>query len=348
MGPVGNMRVKNVTTERLEYLDFAKGIGMSGIVLMHYSAGILSGRISEISQLGGVGVHLFIILSGFGLGLANNEELSLKSFYYKRAVRVLFPYYLVILALFMINSVVSMSPDHSLYALCGHLFLYKMFDESIINSYGYHFWFLSSIVGLYIVFPFVLQIKKKIGNQNLILLSLFISISYWLAIVGLRVDKYRVYNGFCLQYLWEFCFGIVMADLYKIRHYMFWRQKSSVLLCGTILGFGLMGICAIKGGRIGRTLNDIPAALGIACFSGWLYSVSFRIRPLLRMFTFLGSISYEIYLVHVFFIIVIPLLTLKWFGDQVPLVSVFVALCFTLATAKALQKVCYGLSQFLK
>jgi len=108
---------------------------------------------------GGMGVHLFFVLSGFGLGLS--AKIKATSFYKKRFIKILIPYYIVILIIYAINVIHPVYEDGSLYALCGHLFLYKMFDKNIITSFGYHFWFLSTIIQFYIIFPLIIVIKQK-------------------------------------------------------------------------------------------------------------------------------------------------------------------------------------------
>jgi peptidoglycan/LPS O-acetylase OafA/YrhL len=55
---------------RLDYLDFARGFAMLAIVLFHYlQPYVVEGPLSKVILVGGSGVHLFFVLSGFELGL---------------------------------------------------------------------------------------------------------------------------------------------------------------------------------------------------------------------------------------------------------------------------------------
>ncbi|MBN1804781.1 MAG: acyltransferase family protein [Sedimentisphaerales bacterium] len=126
-----------MTKQRLGYIDFAKGFAILSIVVFHYCQPYVSGIFSKAIMIGGTGVHLFFVLSGFGLGLSS--KVGAFSFYKKRFVKILIPYYVIILIIYVINIIHPVYKDDGLYALCGHLFFYKMFDKNIIGSFGYLF-----------------------------------------------------------------------------------------------------------------------------------------------------------------------------------------------------------------
>ena len=58
---------------RIEFLDFAKGCAMLSIVLFHYFRGYFPGLGDKAVMVGGAGVHLFLLLSGFGLALSTQR-----------------------------------------------------------------------------------------------------------------------------------------------------------------------------------------------------------------------------------------------------------------------------------
>ena len=290
--------------KRLEYIDFAKGFAILSIVIFHFSQPYVSGIWTKAIMMGGTGAHLFFILSGFGLGLSKN--ISPLNFYKKRYIKVLIPYFIVIIAIFAINSMYPIYKDNTLYALFGHLFFYKMFDESIMVSFGYHFWFLSTIIQFYMVFPLLALMREKMSIIGFIITTLSISILYWSAITYFNLANERIFNSFFLQFLWEFSIGMILAKLYKEKNKLFWVQSNLLLMTVAIIGMLLMAVMALKGGRVGQTFNDIPASVGYASFSAFLFSVaSSSIKPIKKFFIFIGNISYELYLVHmvVYFIL---------------------------------------------
>lgn len=168
-----------------------------------------------------------------------------------------------------------------------------------MTSFGYHFWFLSTIIQFYLIFPLIFYAKEKLSNSKCILLSLIISICYWILISVLNLSDERVYNSFFMQYLWEFVAGVILADYYKHKRILFWEQNNILLCFMAIIGISTMAIMAMKGGRIGQTFNDIPAALGYTSLSALIFSITSKtIKPLNRLLIFIGGISFELYLTH--------------------------------------------------
>jgi len=255
-------------------------------------------------MLGGTGAHMFIILSGFGLTLSSYSSSPLL-FYKRRFYKILLPYYLFVTVLFGINQFYPFFPSSGLYAYLGHIFAYKMFDNSIIGSYGFHLWFISLIIQFYLVFPYLLRIKTRLGDKYFVILTGLLSMLYWGGIIILDLAHLRAFNSFFLQYLWEFGIAMVLADQYRKTNYPFWDQKIVTLLFAAVIGIGLMGLIAIYGGTVGRMLNDIPAVVGYTALVALTYAMVKKTKPLVVIFTYIGSISYEIYLIHVFVAMVI-------------------------------------------
>jgi len=286
---------------RIEFLDFAKGCAMLSIVLFHYFRGYFPGLGDKAVMVGGAGVHLFLLLSGFGLALST-QRLAASFFYRKRFSRILLPYFLVVTLIFALNQFIPLYPGSGLYAWLGHILLFKMFDESIINSFGGHFWFLSTIIQFYLVYPLLDRCLRTMDNNWFALSGLAISMGYWLLLACTGMAGLRVGTSFFLQYLWEFCGGMVLARLFVARDYRFWQQQPIFLLLAGLVGLGLMGAMALKGGTVGKVFNDIPSAIGYTSLVAFLYTVlapSSQVGTWLRKgLLFTGSISYEIYLTH--------------------------------------------------
>jgi peptidoglycan/LPS O-acetylase OafA/YrhL len=291
--------------QRIEYIDFAKGFAILSIVIFHYSQPYLLGAFSKAIMIGGTGVHLFFVLSGFGLKLSSQVS-NILEFYKKRFSKILIPYYFVILIIFAINLVCHIYKNDGVYALGGHLLLYKMFDERIIGSFGYHFWFISTIVQFYIIFPVIAYVKQKTSLINFLIISFGISLAYWILLSIYGLSGQRVFNSFFLQYLWEFSLGIALADLYIVRNNKFWEQNRLILLGLSILGLATMAYLALKGGALGQTFNDIPASIGYMSLSAFLYSIcQAKFRLIKNIMASVGQISYELYLIHMLIFILL-------------------------------------------
>lgn len=288
-----------MTGKKIEFIDFAKGYSIITIVLYHFlSRFSLPAILSKAIMFGGTGAHFFIFLSGFGLALSGKQDVLL--FYKRRFVKIFIPYFIVISFIYIFNRYVPLYKD-GLYAYCGHIFLFKMFDNSIVGSFGGHLWFVSVIFQFYIIYPFLVRLMHKIGREKFVIMSLAISVLYWCVTYVSGFYTLRIWNSFFLQFLREFSFAMVLAELYVQNKYIFWKQRNFFLLLVAISGIGLYGLLAIKGGKAGRIFNDIPALVGYASFCVLLYALMDKTVHFLKsMIIYVGGFSYSLYLTHVF------------------------------------------------
>lgn len=84
--------------KKLEVVDFLRGFAIFTIALMHLVQGSLTGALNKAASLGGAGVHVFILVSGFGLYLSyRNKPLGYGEFLKKRFGKVYCPYVVAVL-----------------------------------------------------------------------------------------------------------------------------------------------------------------------------------------------------------------------------------------------------------
>lgn len=285
---------------RLELIDFLKGFSIFTIVMYHliyFYLSTLPSFIRTASLLGGAGVHIFVLCSGFGLFYSHlNNPLTYHNFIKKRFSRIYIPYVTVVL----ISSLLPFmfSGINRIGAVFSHVFLYKMFVNNYTESFGTQFWFISTIIQFYIAFYGIVWIKQKLHNKLFLIISIFVSLMWGIVITVLGKGNIRIWNSFFLQYLWEFSIGIILAERYYNRK----ESKKIVLpnkvtlLFISIVGISILGITGIKGG-VFKLFNDIPGAFGYASLAIFIYSLNVRI--LNYAFLFINKISYEWYLVHI-------------------------------------------------
>jgi peptidoglycan/LPS O-acetylase OafA/YrhL len=284
--------------KKIEIIDFLKGYSIFTIVIFHYLLTLnLPAPYGKFIYFGGTGVHLFVVLSGIGLYLSYlNKPENYVTYIKKRFSKVYIPYVLVVLITALITLFYKIF-EGSLYALGGHVFLYKMFDEKIIGSYGYPLWFVSMIFQFYFVFYGIIYFKKLIKKDNVfVFICLVISISWAILVFLLSKESLRVWNSFFLQYLWEFALGMVIASLiYSGFKFNYTIKQVYILLTGVVC-------CAIYGamvfllGDIGKLFNDVPALIGYSLIAIWLYLINNKLVN--NFFLFTGKISYPLYLLH--------------------------------------------------
>lgn len=277
--------------KKLEVIDYLRGFSIFTIVLMHliqsYS---IPSILQKASSFGGAGVHVFILCSGFGLYLSHlNKPLSYSNFLKRRFIKVYIPYILIIL----LSAAIPFynHSDNKLLELSSHIFLFKMFFESLESSLGYQMWFISTIIQFYLLWPFMLRLSHKGG-----ILSLIISILYGIFIAIIGVNDQRIWNSFFLQYLWEFVLGMKLAEVYYKTPETFKIPSLKLLFITAGIGILLTGIAGIKGGWF-KVFNDIPS------LAGYLSTllITYKIFPKIwrKFIFFTNKISYEWYLVHI-------------------------------------------------
>lgn len=287
---------------RIGFLDFGKGFAMTSIVVFHL-LDILEmpsfGR--RIIEMGGSGIHLFILLSGFGLMLGRYDGAA--NFFKRRLSKILLPYFLCVTLIFIFNFFMPLYPKNGIYAYFGHIFLFKMFDENIMRSFGYHFWFMSTIIQFYLLFPLLLIVFRKIDSRPFFGLSFLLSTAYWGFLFFYGHGDDWIWNRAFIQFLWEFSLGMVLADLYKRQGVEFWNENSFTLAAAAAAGAFLAVIIIKWGGEVGRVFNDIPILIGYAAGTMLFYRMAKRWLPLVKKaFVKIGELSFSLYLTHFFII----------------------------------------------
>ncbi len=313
--------------KRIELIEFLKGFSILTIVIFHYLQTFhwqhLAGK---LIFFGGTGVHLFIFLSGFGLYFSYlHKPVTFTQFLKKRISKVYIPYLIIVIISALIACLIPVY-EGSWYAFGGHIFLYKMFDESIIGSYGYPLWFISLIMQFYFMFYLFLGIIKKTGIKYFLYLSFLLSFFWVIYIIFSGKDIYRVWNSFFLKYLWEFSLGMFLADKYKKQNYSLQAglKPAAVLFTG-IAGCFLYAILALKAGIIGKMVNDIPALIGYTFIAVWIYNLKHDIIN--RFVLFIGKISYSLYLVHTLVIMIITYYLKDLWHPVLIILSFIISVC---------------------
>lgn len=319
--------------KKLEIIEFLKGYAMLSIIGYHYLKAInISSTINKMINFGGTGIHLFILLSGLGLYLSHkNKPLSQLNFLQKRFTKIYFPYIFIVLISFILSAIIPIYINDGLYAFGGHVFLYKMFDNNIIGSFGYPLWFISMIIQFYLSFHFLTFMFKKTSNKKFVLITLAVSLLWSVIVILLQKTQLRTWNSFFLQYLWEFALGMVIANKLQKNNTNI-NLKSIYILGIGILSSAIFVILAVKGGKIGQMLNDIPALIGFTFIAIWVYQL--KIKSINNMLIYFGKISFSLYLIHT-----LSLRVLLIFNNYIPsYILIIIAFSITIYLAKYYQK----------
>lgn len=309
---------------KLDVVNFLRGYSISTIVIMHLVGMLgISGIWEKAAAFGGAGVHVFILCSGFGLYLSYlRKPLGYIAFLKKRFTRIYMP-----MAVLCVATAVWMAcmGREWFIPLWGNLLLFKMFVPELESSMGGQMWFVSTIIQFYLAWPLIVKLFNIRGGVKL---ALIISL-LWSTTVGLLgYAEERVWNSFFLQYLWEFCLGMKMAEIYHDNPKALEVPRWKYLLTLCVAGVGLTGIMGFAGWPW-KLYNDIPSLMGYMSLALIIYKVG--IKPLNRLLEWTNRFSYEWYLVHMLVFDII----FYYIGHNAPIAVVFV-LCLLLSYSTAI------------
>ncbi len=239
---------------RFEWVDAAKAFALTGILLNHvveeigssawftnpgavwpdlgtrlanvwpsdYESPIAS-LVQFLGWLGDAGPGVFILLSGFGLAWSALGPKGLPSYpeFLRRRVARIYPLYIAAhfvllgVALAFVLPEIHFGRKQTLLSLMGLRFM----------GHGFFFvnpswWFVWTILQLYLVFPILFRIQRRLGPTGFFLLALVLTMAFrGMGWAGVRhVSLYYWMTGsFAGTRLAEFAFGMVLASWFKSR-----------------------------------------------------------------------------------------------------------------------------------
>ena len=315
--------------KKLDVVNFLRGYSIFTIVIMHLVGMLgISGIWEKAAAFGGAGVHVFILCSGFGLYLSYlRKPLGYIAFLKKRFTRIYMP-----MAVLCVATAVWMAcmGREWFMPLLGNLLLFKMFVPELESSMGGQMWFVSTIIQFYLAWPLIVKLFNIRGGVKL---ALIVSLLWSTSVGLLGYAEERVWNSFFLQYLWEFCLGMKMAEIYHGNPKALEVPQWKYLLPLCVAGVGVTGIMGFAGWPW-KLYNDIPSLVGYMSLALVIYKVG--IKPLNRLLEWTNRFSYEWYLVHMLVFDII----FYYIGHNAPIAVVFV-LCLLLSysTRNLLQKI---------
>ncbi len=305
-------------------LNGIRGVAILLVLVAHHFS-FLGG----VDILGMLGVDLFFVLSGFLIThiliKTRNEPGFLKTFLKRRALRILPLYYLALLLYFLVTPLFEkLSVNYSYYVdqwpfLVFHLnnlaqIIYPKPGPPLLLN---HFWSLSLEEQFYLIWPFIVLIISSLKRllTVLIVLVLLVMVArfllwhqlqsgyfYWHLSTNIRFDCLGA--GCILAVLYNYrithflkSYRILLGIVASVTFILIWVK----FLFATSLPYytiaGITFYAFICGMMIGKSI--LPGKL-----QAWLSS------PLL---SFLGKISYGLYVWHFPIVMAMNLYFLPWF-----------------------------------
>lgn len=225
------------------------------------------------------------------------KENYLKDFLNKRIMKIVIPYIIAIIFTILV------------YLLTGQLTPRKIFNSLVEGEPVVRFsWYMLAIISLYVVFYLSAKFLKK---KKMINIAVFGGTILYCIVV----NNILGFNNWWVNSCFAFFIGIYWAS-YKEKYAITLKDKNKIIRYAIMLSIILFAIIGIQfftsGYAIMDIINDTDLAddimrepipvinMNIICIA--LLFVLFTILEKMRLndkvFTFLGNISFEIYLYH--------------------------------------------------
>jgi peptidoglycan/LPS O-acetylase OafA/YrhL len=286
--------------------------------------GLVKNIFSFLFVYGFTSVNLFLLLSGFVLtyGLlvrsAKGGKMDWLRFLTKRFKRVLIPFYISVLIgigfLYLRNFIfpaLGGAPAYDIWDCLKLLFLpFVFYDFTFLQLFNGDYWFVPLILQLYLFFPLLYLLLKKLGPWKFLVAVFAVTVvyrfiaAYYLDSVPMGVvypakNSYYLFSFF-LPRLFEFGLGMALAWWHFNKAHFLDRVACKVCLAAGLV-FSFSGF-VLEMYRWGWPFSDLVVAGGLFfLFVGIAKKLDGK-RVHGKIMGLISGISYEIFLLHHYFL----------------------------------------------
>ena len=297
-----------------ENTNYARGLSILMVLVCHVAAVMLPQSIARLmTPLGGIGVAVFLIISGYG----NNESYlkrGTKDFWKKKLLSVVVPY---VVAFLVYQAIVGLFFDFN-----GLIRAFFTIDST-------YYWYIGYQILWYFVFYLAVILKKNLPFKYTILGTA-------------AVLSFVFFNEIRAEQSFSFLLGVLLSDFKEIKSKV---QNVFVVVSMLIIGIACLAIKQLPFIRSanGLLMNlvqlciKLPLGIFILLFIGWVMKLSFM-RIFKKLFAISGNCSYEIYLAHSACIGLIPMISPKWLGVLAFTAATVIMLLLLRAVLRAINK----------
>jgi peptidoglycan/LPS O-acetylase OafA/YrhL len=285
-----------------------RAVAVLSVLLFHYGVATMSG--------GFVGVDVFFVISGYLITKSITDDIGRNGLaigpllvrFYNRRIRRIAPAALVVLTVTIVASWFLLMPGD--YASTGESAAFSAvglgnwyfflntgyFDREASLQPLLNMWSLGVEEQFYLVWPILLSLVLWIAKGHRLVVASLVAA---LASAGLAYSVYAVSVSPMLAFYlphardWELGAGALLVFLPAIRS----RLLSEAM---SVVGLALIiwSVFTLVGAETSLGWTMVPAVFGSALLV-WPRAESWTARFLsLRPFTFIGDISYSLYLIH--------------------------------------------------
>ncbi len=274
-----------------------KGFAILAIIFSHigYFLSTDTRFLFPFSILAGVGVDLFLFLSGFGLTIsALKQPLSILGFYKKRLKKLFLPMWFF-LVIFILLDFFILKKSYSITEVVQSFAGFFPKADLFLNIDS-PLWYFSIIFFYYLIFPLFFW-----GGRFKYLSPLIIGLISYLFLllpIHVSVSVWYLYKLHYLAFPLGMLFSILISDNNLSKFHLLFKRifvPAKLKYIYVILFIFIFGYTAINSG-VGQDKNIQQLISLITCFS---IIYIFVVKDWeFKIFNILGKYSYEIYLIH--------------------------------------------------
>lgn len=274
----------------VEVTNELKGFAILAIIFSHVGYFLSTDHdfLFPLSVLAGVGVDVFLFLSGYGLTIsALKKPLSVVGFYKKRLLKLFVPLWIIVGLFFLLDLLIHQISYPSSTVLSSFLGFFP--EANLFSSLNSPLWYFSFILLYYLIFPLLFFKKSKFLSPFLIFLVTLMLFSLKLPI---KEDVQRLYRIHTVS----FPLGMLFAELtYQLSTLPRALKSKLIYYPGMIVLIWLLGYFAIHSGVGGSELKEQSISILTTLI---LVAIFLWKRFRLGLLVPFGILSYEIYLIH--------------------------------------------------
>jgi peptidoglycan/LPS O-acetylase OafA/YrhL len=280
-----------------------KGLAVLTVVFGHIGYFLVTGNLFlyPLSTISGVGVDLFLFLSGYGLVVsAMKKSRTIGNFYKDRLSKLLVPFWIVLIIFFLLDFFVlnkAYSATSIISSFLGFFPTAHMYED--INS---PLWYFTFILFYYLIFPLVFIKKRPWLSAIIIYLVSYVLLAFNFSFIS-------GVNYFYSTHYWAFPLGVFLGWLLNTqklkslvssvaskvntnKFLLVFRNIAYWLLI--LVLFFIIGYASYSG--MGRDINMEQA---VSIMVAMAFIILFLIKKVeIKLFSLFGLYSYEIYLLH--------------------------------------------------
>lgn len=263
-------------------------------------------RWADSFGLGYIGVHLFLLLSGFCVAWAyvgaRQQPFVAREYIRRRATRIL-PAYYVALAISLLLAPAAMDWSYARLLLVHVTMLHNLSTDTVMAINGV-FWSLALECQLYLTFPIFLWASRRRRLVSALALALGIQLAYRVVVAMLWGTDYNdatmVLPWSVVGRMFEFGLGVWAAQVIALGGPARWRWARALPLFAVVSFAG--AILAKRTLGVSSPVTDLCFTVGFAALLLQASRAGTWTRRMLecRPLVFVGAFSYSLYLVHGF------------------------------------------------